>query len=88
MISNFIKQLQLFFKKVFILVIEIYQHTLSPDHGWGRLFWPKAGCIFYPSCSQYTKQAIIKYNLAKGLWFGLRRLIKCRPGGAGGFDPA
>ncbi len=73
-------------KDLIVGLINIYQKTLSPDHGWGRYILPKAGCIFYPSCSEYTKQAIVKYNLKKGLWMGVKRLLKCRPGQAGGFD--
>ncbi|MFZ5391461.1 MAG: membrane protein insertion efficiency factor YidD [Patescibacteria group bacterium] len=84
--AKIIEKIVFLLRVLVVFFINIYQKTLSPDHGWGRLFLPKAGCIFYPSCSEYTKQAIIKHDLAKGLWLGLRRLVKCRPGHKGGFD--
>jgi len=80
---NFITQT---IQVVFLFLIRLYQKTLSPDHGYGRLLNPRAGCIFYPSCSDYTYQAIVKYGTGRGLIKGLSRLIRCHPGGAGGVD--
>lgn len=44
-------------------------------------------CRFHPSCSQYTLLAISKYGAFKGVWLGLKRLAKCHPFHAGGYDP-
>ena len=44
-------------------------------------------CRFYPTCSEYTKQAIIKYGIIKGLWLGIKRISKCHPLNPGGYDP-
>lgn len=35
--------------------------------------------MFYPSCSEYTKQAVKKYGSMKGSWLGIKRIIKCGP---------
>ncbi|MFA4818264.1 MAG: membrane protein insertion efficiency factor YidD [Patescibacteria group bacterium] len=69
-----------------LILIRFYQKTLSPDHGWGRYLWPKAGCKFYPSCSDYTYQAIERYGPIKGGALGLSRLSRCHPWSKGGVD--
>jgi hypothetical protein len=73
-------------KKIFLKTIRGYQWILSPDHRfWGRtdgLY----GCRFYPSCSEYTYQAIEKYGVGKGVWMGLKRILRCHPWNPGGVD--
>lgn len=44
-------------------------------------------CVFYPTCSTYMILAIKEYHFVKGVWFGLKRLVKCNPKSHGGFDP-
>jgi hypothetical protein len=44
-------------------------------------------CRFVPTCSQYTYEAIEKYGLARGIWMGTKRLVRCHPFSPGGFDP-
>ncbi|MFC1657805.1 membrane protein insertion efficiency factor YidD [Candidatus Omnitrophota bacterium] len=45
-------------------------------------------CRFFPSCSEYAKQAIFKYGLTRGAWMTVRRLFRCHPfSGAHGYDP-
>lgn len=68
-----------FFKKILILLIRFYQLCISP------LFPPK--CRFIPTCSVYFIQALEKYGLIKGTYFGIRRILKCHPGHEGGYDP-
>lgn len=65
-------------KKILLKLIEIYQKisSLTP-----------AVCRFTPSCSEYTKQAIMKYGVLKGLWLGTKRVCKCHPFHPGGYDP-
>lgn len=60
-------------------VIRFYQNTLS------RVLPPS--CRFYPSCSEYTYEAITKYGLLQGGWLGLKRLARCHPFNPGGYDP-
>ena len=54
-----------------ILLIRTYQKVLSPLLG--------QRCRFYPSCSQYTLEAIQEWGLAKGTWLGMKRLSRCHP---------
>ncbi len=75
------------FIAVFLCIIKGYQMTLSPDHGWGRILFPSAGCRFYPSCSEYTKQSLERHGISRGLWLGLKRLGRCHPFSDGGLDP-
>jgi len=65
-------------KKVFIGMINFYQKHIS------KLFGAK--CRFYPTCSEYTKQAIDKYGIIKGIFKGLKRILKCNPFHEGGID--
>ena len=51
-------------KQFFIKLINFYQKILSP--------LKRPSCVFYPTCSEYTKQAIEKYGAFKGLYLGLR----------------
>ena len=66
-------------KKLFIFLIEKYQKYISPILG--------KNCKFYPSCSEYTKQAIGKYGAVKGSFLGIKRILKCNPFSKGGYDP-
>ena len=65
-------------KKLCIALIEFYQKHTSGLFG--------AKCRFYPSCSEYTKQAIDKYGIIKGIFKGLKRILKCHPFNPGGID--
>jgi len=64
-------------KKFALKLIEIYQYFSK--------FTPKT-CRFYPTCSEYTKQAIEKYGFLKGCFLGLKRIAKCHPFNEGGVD--
>lgn len=65
-------------KNLILFLIKIYQKfsKLTPSR-----------CRFYPTCSQYTKEAIIKYGVVKGGWLGIKRIARCHPLNEGGYDP-
>lgn len=61
-----------------IQLINFYQFFLSFDHGLLRIFAPGGACKYPVSCSEYTKQVIIKHGVLKGMVMGGRRIISCR----------
>lgn len=62
-----------------VLSIEVYQRLLSPDHSWLKHRYPYGYCRHFPSCSQYSKEAIVKHGLIKGGWLALKRVGRCNP---------
>ena len=62
-----------------LALIRAYQRWLSP-------LLPSS-CRFHPTCSEYMRQAVERHGAARGVWMGLRRLARCQPLCAGGFDP-
>ena len=67
------------FKKFFINLIKLYQFTISPLLG--------TNCRFVPSCSNYAIQSIEEKGVVKGIYFSVRRVLKCHPFGGSGYDP-
>jgi uncharacterized protein len=63
----------------------LYQKTISPDHG--VFFWSSRRCRFFPSCSEYAKQALRQYGLLRGGVLSAARIISCGPWSAGGYAP-
>jgi hypothetical protein len=60
-------------------LLRLYKRWISP-------LLPSA-CRYYPTCSEYMLAAVEKHGALKGLWLGLKRLFRCHPFHAGGFDP-
>lgn len=81
-------------KKVFylpriplLLLIKIYQKTISPDHGLFKGLFPNGYCRFYPSCSQYGYEVIKKRGVVVGVPLAIWRILRCNPWNPGGVDP-
>ncbi|HHT04876.1 MAG TPA: membrane protein insertion efficiency factor YidD [Hydrogenispora sp.] len=68
-------------QKAMILMIRFYQQFLSP-------LKPQAyRCRYYPSCSQYTIEALNRFGVGKGVVLGISRLLSCHPWRQGAVDP-
>ena len=72
------KSLKMLSRSFLIKMINFYQKYISGIFG--------RKCRFYPSCSEYTKQAIDKYGIIRGSLKGLKRILKCHPFNKGGVD--
>jgi hypothetical protein len=66
-------------RQVLMTFIRVYQWTLSPMLG--------AHCRFYPSCSCYAHEALKRHGALHGTWLAVKRLLRCHPFSAGGYDP-
>ncbi|MFA5417248.1 MAG: membrane protein insertion efficiency factor YidD [Bacteroidales bacterium] len=62
-----------------ILMIRVYQYTLSPFLG--------RSCRYTPTCSSYSIEALRKHGPFKGGWLSLKRISSCNPWGGSGYDP-
>lgn len=76
-ISTYLIKIPLQF--IFIGIIRFYQIFISPFLG--------ANCRYTPTCSQYGKEAILKYGPFKGGWLAVKRIGRCHPWGGHGPDP-
>jgi putative membrane protein insertion efficiency factor len=66
-------------RAILIALIRVYQLFVSPLLG--------NHCRFYPSCSQYAREAIARYGALRGGWLAIRRVLRCHPWHPGGVDP-
>lgn len=67
------------FVSIVVLVIKIYQKIIAP-------YFPSL-CRFQPSCSQYMVEALTRFGFLKGLYLGIKRVLRCNPRGSHGYDP-
>lgn len=67
-------------------MIRVYQKTLSLDHGPLSRMKKYPLCKFYPTCSEYGRQAIGKHGVIKGGWIAMTRVARCHPWSHGGVD--
>jgi hypothetical protein len=65
-------------RKIMVNIIRLYQKCISPRIG--------KHCKYYPTCSEYTRQAVDKYGIIKGSLLGIIRILKCNPFSKGGVD--
>ncbi|MDP6605516.1 MAG: membrane protein insertion efficiency factor YidD [Dehalococcoidia bacterium] len=62
-----------------LLFVRSYQRSISPSL--------RPNCRYQPTCSVYTHEAIERHGAFRGGWMGVRRIGRCHPGRAGGYDP-
>ena len=67
------------FKNSIIYIIKTYKYLVSPMLG--------SNCRFFPTCSDYAQEAILKKGIIKGCFLTLKRVAKCQPWGKSGYDP-
>ncbi|MCD6452680.1 MAG: membrane protein insertion efficiency factor YidD [Dehalococcoidales bacterium] len=60
-------------------LIRFYQQHISPAR--------PPSCRYYPTCSHYTYEAVEKFGFIKGMWLGIKRIVRCQPFYPGGYDP-
>jgi len=70
-------------------LFRFYSDVISPiTHFLGKtLFGPHFACRFQPSCSEYSRQAVERYGIIRGVKLSLQRIVRCHPFSVGGFDP-
>ncbi|HHX87147.1 MAG TPA: membrane protein insertion efficiency factor YidD [Firmicutes bacterium] len=66
-------------KEAILALLKFYQIVISP--------LKPSVCRFYPTCSQYFYEAVRSQGVIKGCLLGVRRLLRCHPFNAGGYDP-
>lgn len=66
-------------RRFLLAAIAAYRYLLSP--------WVGGSCRFWPTCSEYSREAIERHGAARGTWMMLARLARCHPYGSGGVDP-
>ena len=66
-------------KTILLALIRAYQYALRPMLG--------SNCRFYPSCSDYAREAIERHGVLRGVWLAVKRVARCHPYHPGGFDP-
>ncbi len=66
-------------KRLVLLLLKGYGYIISPLLG--------NNCRYFPSCSAYAKEAVEVHGVGRGLWLGLRRVLRCHPFHEGGYDP-
>ena len=66
-------------KLLLLALVRAYQYLIRPMLG--------SNCRFYPSCSDYAREAIERHGALRGTWLAVRRIARCHPYHPGGFDP-
>lgn len=79
LLKSIIDHIQLGLSWVLIKLVKFYQLAISPFLG--------SNCRHIPTCSHYMIEAIQIWGASKGVWLGLKRIVKCHPWGSSGYDP-
>lgn len=85
--KNLIKSFENLLVEALIFFLSAYQRTFSPDHGFLNYCYGTRRCRFFPSCSDYAKGSLRQYGLLRGLMSSFKRIARCNPWNAGGYDP-
>lgn len=73
------RKLALACRRGLLWTLAFYKHAISP--------WLPSACRFHPTCSEYMMQAVERYGVLRGVWKGVKRLLRCHPLAEGGYDP-
>ncbi|OGQ35416.1 MAG: membrane protein insertion efficiency factor YidD [Deltaproteobacteria bacterium RIFCSPHIGHO2_12_FULL_43_9] len=65
--------------KIIIILINTYQKIISP--------FIIPSCRYYPSCSEYSKSAFLRFGFFRAIFFTIKRILRCNPFGGNGLDP-
>jgi hypothetical protein len=65
--------------RLLLAVIRVYQYLFSS--------WMGRSCRYHPTCSTYAAQSIRRFGALRGSWMGAKRILRCHPYHAGGYDP-
>lgn len=79
MYVQMLKFIQAAIQNSLICLVLFYKKGISP--------WLPGACRFQPTCSEYMIEALKKHGIFKGLYLGIRRILRCHPWGGSGFDP-
>ncbi len=66
-------------RRILVGIVRAYQYLLSP--------WWGGQCRFTPTCSHYAIEALERHGALAGSWLAARRIARCHPWSAGGYDP-
>jgi hypothetical protein len=66
-------------KSVLLAGVRGYQYLVRPMLG--------NNCRFYPSCSDYAREALERHGALRGSWLAVKRIGRCQPFHPGGYDP-
>jgi putative membrane protein insertion efficiency factor len=66
-------------RSMVLFLIRFYQMAISPHF--------PSRCRFYPTCSAYAYEAVVKHGVFRGLVLAVRRILRCHPFHPGGYDP-
>ena len=66
-------------RRFLLMVLRGYQRYISS--------MTRPSCRYSPTCSQYAVEAVSRYGAAKGAWLASKRVLRCHPLHAGGYDP-
>lgn len=79
LLKSMLRSIQKAIQWILIKIVRFYQLAISPYLG--------SSCRHSPTCSQYMIEAIREWGAVRGVWLGLKRLVKCHPWGTSGYDP-